>query len=236
MSSRQHLRTLRALPPQIAPSLLLCDFGNLEREVARLEDAQANVLHLDVMDGNFVPNLTYGMPIVAALRRLTSLPLDCHLMINRPEDYVEQFVDAGADIVTFHAEATSDPRSLCERLRKLGVGAGVAINPPTPLSALDGCLDQCDLVLVMSVQAGFGGQKFQPVALDKLRALRDRVGPEVLLEVDGGVNESTVPACVEAGAHLLVAGSAIFQHPDYTAPMERLTALAHQPAAVAPRS
>jgi ribulose-phosphate 3-epimerase len=114
------------------------------------------------------------------------------------------------------------------------VGVGVAINPPTPLSALDGCLDLCDLVLVMSVQAGFGGQKFQPVALDKLRALRDRVGPEVLLEVDGGVNESTVPACVEAGAHLLVAGSAIFQHPDYTAPMERLTALA-QPAAVAPK-
>jgi ribulose-phosphate 3-epimerase len=234
MSSRHHLPTLRALPPQIAPSLLLCDFGNLEREVARLEDAQAAVLHLDVMDGNFVPNLTYGMPIVSALRRLTSLPLDCHLMINRPEQYVEQFVDAGADIVTFHAEATSDPRSLCQRLRDLGVGAGVAINPPTPLSALDGCLDLCDLVLVMSVQAGFGGQKFQPVALDKLRTLRDRVGPDVLLEVDGGVNESTVPACVEAGAHLLVAGSAIFQHPDYTAPMERLTALA-QPAAVAPK-
>jgi ribulose-phosphate 3-epimerase len=230
--TRQHLADLRSLPPQIAPSLLMCDFGNLASEVERLEAADVRVLHLDVMDGHFVPNLTYGMPIVAGLRRLTRLPLDVHLMISNPGDYVEQFVEAGADTIMFHIEAVSQPRPILEKIRALGVGAGLALNPATPLSAIEEHLDLCDQVLVMSVQAGFGGQSFQKVALEKLRALRSKVSPDVLLEVDGGVNESTIQDCAEAGAHLLVVGSAIFKHNDYAAAMRRLTGLMEPQARV----
>lgn len=226
MADRLHLSRLRTLPPQVAPSLLLCDFGNLEREVARLEEAHVQVLHLDVMDGHFVPNLTYGLPIVEALRKLTELPLDVHLMISDPEQYAPQFIEAGADVVTFHVEAVEEPRPILEKIRSLGAGAGIALNPQTPLAEIEGLLDLCDLVLVMSVKAGFGGQKFQPVALEKLRRLRELVGPEVLLEVDGGVNDETIRSCVEAGAQLLVVGSAIFKHPDYGLRVEHLTALA----------
>lgn len=230
--TRQHLAELRALPPQVAPSLLLCDFGNLAREVERLEAADVRVLHLDVMDGHFVPNLTYGMPIVAALRRLTTLPLDVHLMISHPENYVEQFVEAGADTIVFHIEAASQPRPILEKIRGLGVAAGLALNPATPLSAIEPHLDLCDQVLVMSVQAGFGGQSFQSVALEKLRALRSRVPPQMLLEVDGGVNEATIQDCAEAGAHLLVVGSAIFKHKDYSAALQKLTGLMEPQARV----
>jgi ribulose-phosphate 3-epimerase len=223
--TRQHLVDLRALPPQVAPSLLLCDFGNLAQEVDRLEAADVRVLHLDVMDGHFVPNLTYGMPIVAGLRKLTKLPLDVHLMISNPEQYIDQFVDAGSDTLMIHIEACPHPRPVLERIRKLGVAAGLVLNPHTPLSMIEPHLDLCDQVLVMSVQAGFGGQKFQPVALEKLRALKSLVSKETLLEVDGGVNDDTIHDCVEAGAHLLVVGSAIFKHDDYAAAMRRLNGL-----------
>jgi ribulose-phosphate 3-epimerase len=214
MKRRSCLAELRAAAPAILPSLLLCDFGNLEREVARLTAAGVKALHLDVMDGHFVPNFTYGFPIVEALRKLTDLPLDVHLMISDPLRYVPQFVEAGADLLTVHVEAVEDPRRALEEMHRTGVAAGLAINPDTPLSTLDGCLDQCDLVLVMSVQAGFGGQSFRPAAVDRLRQLRG-TRSDLLLEVDGGINRETIQACARAGADLFVVGSGIFRAEDY---------------------
>jgi ribulose-phosphate 3-epimerase len=208
--------------PAILPSLLLCDFGQLDREVERLEEAGAKGLHLDVMDGHFVPNLTYGLPIVEAIRRRTQLQLDVHLMISRPEQLASRFVEAGADLVTFHIEATEHPPELLEQLRRLGVLAGLAINPNTPLDALLPHLPLCDLVLVMSVQAGFGGQAFEPVALDRLTQLRRHGRSDLKLEVDGGVNLDTIHSCAAAGADLLVVGSAIFRHADYSAAIGQL--------------
>jgi len=215
----------------VLPSLLLCDFGNLEREVRDLEAAGVRGYHLDVMDGHFVPNMSYGLPIVEAMRRLTDLPLDVHLMISDPGKYVRQFAEAGADVLTIHAEAVEDPRPVLEEIRELGVGAGLAINPPTSVEEIKSALPLCNLVLVMSVMPGFGGQAFDDVALAKLRTLRsmlpDQGMPDgVLLEVDGGVNEKTISACGEAGAQLLVAGSAIFGKPDYAAAMANLALLA----------
>jgi ribulose-phosphate 3-epimerase len=226
MSRCACLDSLRRAAPAILPSLLLCDFGNLEREVARLRAAGLAALHLDVMDGQFVPNLTYGMPIVHALRQLTDLTLDVHLMIADPRRFLRQFVDAGADIVTIHVEAVSQPAAVLREIRALGVGAGIALNPDTPLSALDGCYEHCDLVLVMSVPAGFGGQSFRADALDKLRALRAIVGPEVLLEVDGGINQATISGCAAAGAQLFVVGSAIFRAASYEQAVRELQSLA----------
>ena len=230
MSRRQHLVDLRHSTPVVLPSLLLCDFGNLEREISSLEQAGVRGLHLDVMDGQFVPNLTYGMPIVEAVRRLTSLPIDVHLMIFEPEQYVEQFVSAGADIVTFHVEATDSPRELLGRIRDLGVGAGLALNPDTPVEAVEPLLDLCDLVLVMAVNAGFGGQAFNPIALAKLTHLKEMARPETLFEIDGGVNGGTIADCAQAGAQLLVVGSAIFKHEAYGPIVEELTCLAASPS------
>jgi ribulose-phosphate 3-epimerase len=226
MSRRQQLLRLRAAVPAILPSLLLCDFGNLEREIARLEAAQVPGLHLDVMDGHFVPNLTYGMPIVEACRRLSQLPIDVHLMIGNPQPYLRSFYEAGADSLTFHVEAVADPRPLLEEIRELGMGAGVALNPDTPLDRLQGCWPLCDVVLIMSVEAGFGGQSFRPVALDRLRQARAAAGSDVLLEVDGGVNRDTIRACAEAGADLFVVGSAIFRSRDYGDAVASLRSLA----------
>jgi len=215
---------LRAAAPAILPSLLLCDFGNLQREVALLEEAGVAGLHLDVMDGHFVPNLTYGLPVVEAVDRLTDLPLDVHLMIDRPEQFVEQFISAGADIVTIHAEAVDDPRPVLEQIRASGAASGLAINPPTLLADVERALPVCDLLLVMSVMPGFGGQQFDGRALEKLSEAKQR--GEVLLEVDGGVNNETVRSCVEAGAELLVVGSAIFRSGDYDRSVARLCQLA----------
>jgi ribulose-phosphate 3-epimerase len=220
------LTPLRDSVPAVLPSLLLCDFGNLEREVRLLEEAGVPGLHLDVMDGSFVPNLSYGMPIVAALRKLTHLPLDVHVMIQRPQNYLRQFHDAGADSLTIHIEAVDSPRPVLEQIRSLGCGAGLALNPPTPISRLEGCLDLCDLVLVMSVQAGFGGQAFNPIALEKLRQVREMAGPDMLLEIDGGINAKTIPQAAAAGAQLFVVGSAIFGQPDYKQAVKELTHLA----------
>jgi ribulose-phosphate 3-epimerase len=225
MSRHHQVERLRQAAPAVLPSLLQCDFGNLQRVIDDLERAGAPGLHLDVMDGNFVPNLTYGMPILAGVRRLTDLPLDCHLMINHPDQYVDQFCDAGADTITFHIEAVTDARPILARIRKRGVGAGVALNPATPLSAITDCLDLCDMVLVMSVKAGFGGQKFDPVALEKLQQLRE-VAPHVLREIDGGINQQTIAQSARAGAQLFVVGSAIFGHKDYGPVISDLTKLA----------
>jgi ribulose-phosphate 3-epimerase len=223
MPRRNHLSTLFESAPVILPSLLLCDFGNLEREVARLEEAGVKALHLDVMDGRFVPNLTYGMPIVSALRRLTDMPLDVHLMIEEPQRYVQHFFDAGADIITFHVEAVEDPQPVIDQIHALGAAAGVALNPATPVSAVEPILADCDLVLVMSVEAGFGGQSFQTTALEKLRRLRTQTAPSTMLEVDGGVNAGTIAKCARAGAQLMVVGSAIFGHDSYSSAVTQLT-------------
>jgi ribulose-phosphate 3-epimerase len=226
MSQSLALDRLRAASPAVLPSLLKCDFGNLGDEVARLESAGVPALHLDVMDGNFVPNLTYGMPIVRAIRQLTKLPLDVHLMISQPERYLDQFCEAGADILTIHVEATRTPASVLSRIRGLGLGAGLAFNPATPLTAVEPLLDKCDLVLVMSVPAGFGGQAFHPVALERLNRLRELTAGRALLEVDGGINETTIRQCAEAGADLFVVGSAIFGSERYGPVVQELTRLA----------
>ncbi|MEM8947168.1 MAG: ribulose-phosphate 3-epimerase [Planctomycetota bacterium] len=226
ISSTQQISALQSAVPAVMPSLLLCDFGNLEREIRELEAAGVKGLHLDVMDGHFVPNMTYGLTMVSTLRRLTDLPLDVHLMISNPQDYVSRYVEAGSDLVTIHAEAVGDPRPLLEEIRSLGAGAGLAINPPTSVESIDAALPLCDLVLAMSVMPGFGGQEFNDVALDKLRDLRSKVSDHVLLEVDGGVNAETIAACSEAGAQLLVVGSAIFRADDYTESITTLTELA----------
>ncbi len=224
---RPRYASLRAAAPLVVPSLLLCDFGHLADEVHKLEAAGVRALHLDVMDGQFVPNISYGLPIVEAVRHATDLPIETHLMIAEPGRYAEQFFSAGADAVTFHVEAVDNPRPLLEKLRSLGAIAGLAHNPNTPLAAITDSLDACDLVLTMSVSPGFGGQKFQSVALEKLAQLRRQVGPDVLLEVDGGVNAETIGAAVASGAHLLVTGSAIFGHPDYADRVSALTRLAN---------
>ena len=217
---------MRQSAPAVLPSLLLCDFGNLQREIRPLEKAGVRALHLDVMDGRFVPNLTYGMPIVEGLRGSTDLPLDVHLMIEAPENYLQQFHDAGADIITIHIEATKQPEAALQKIRDLDCGAGIALNPTTPLDRIESCIEHADLALVMSVEAGFGSQSFQPIALNKLRTLREMASDQLLLEVDGGINSETIASCVDAGAQLLVVGSAIFRQPDYTAAVQDLTQLA----------
>jgi len=213
---------LRAASPAILPSLLASDFGNLQDEIHRVEEAGACALHLDVMDGHFVPNISIGIPIVEAVRRVTDLPLDIHLMIERPERYVEQFRAAGADAMTIHVEAVADPRPLLDKIRSMGALAGLSLNPPTPLSAIEASLPHSDLILVMSVMPGFGGQKFDASALEKLSTLRDRSDVDALLEVDGGINSETVGQCAEAGAELLVAGVAVFHTDDYAATIGQL--------------
>jgi ribulose-phosphate 3-epimerase len=210
----------------VLPSLLLCDFGHLADEILRLEASGIQGFHLDVMDGHFVPNLTYGMTIVEAVRKTTDLPLDVHLMIDNPGEYLEQFRAAGSDQITIHVEAVADPRPSLEEIRALGAAAGLALNPPTPLSAIEAAVPYCDTILVMSVMPGFGGQKFDRVALQKLNALRRIHDWNGLLEVDGGVNHETISACAAAGADLFVVGSAIFDADDYPTRVRELTDLA----------
>lgn len=226
MPTRKDLSALRQSGPVILPSLLQCDFGNLQREVRRLEEAGAGGMHLDVMDGHFVPNLTYGMPVVAAVRRLTNLTIDVHLMIDDPVQYAPQFLAAGADRIIIHIEAIPRPRALLAELAAGGAAVGLAINPPTPVEAVAEHLDLCDHVLVMSVMPGFGGQTFEPVALDKMRHLRRIAPPGLLIECDGGVNDETIGPCAAAGGDLFVVGSAILSHDDYGLRVARLTELA----------
>jgi ribulose-phosphate 3-epimerase len=216
------LADLTAAVPLIGPSLLACDFANLEKEVRLIEDAGARILHLDVMDGHFVPNLSIGLPIVEAVRRVTLLPLDVHLMISEPARYVKRFREAGADLITFHVEVVPDPSPLLREIHDLGCLAGVALNPPTPVEAIGPCLEECDLVLVMTVMPGFGGQTLRPEAIDKVRWLRARERKNRLLSVDGGVNGETISPCAAAGADMFVVGTGLFRHPDYR---ERLTQL-----------
>ncbi len=225
MSRSDVVERLREHAPVVLPSMLLCDFGDLRTEISRVEAAGVHALHLDVMDGVFVPNFSYGMTIVDAVNRITDLPLDVHLMMVNPQNYLTQFVDAGADIITVHAEAVDDAAAVLKSIRKLGVAAGIAINPKTPSSAVEGLLEHADMVLAMSVQPGFGGQSFNAVALTKLEEIRQMPGGEsVLLEIDGGINKSTINTATRSGAEMLVAGSAIFRQDNYLVAHEELLA------------
>lgn len=197
----------------LAPSLLAADFRKLGAVIAEAEDAGADYLHLDVMDGRFVPNVSFGAVVVTAVRGATALPLDVHLMIEEPERFVEQFVAAGADVITVHAEATRHLHRLLQQIRESGTRVGLAVNPLTPLAVMEGALPYLDLALVMSVNPGFGGQEFIQSSLGRLEALRrmrDRINPNCLIEVDGGITPSTIAAVVTAGADIVVAGSSVF--------------------------
>jgi ribulose-phosphate 3-epimerase len=201
----------------IAPSILSADFGRLAEEVRAAERAGADWLHVDVMDGRFVPNLTIGPPVVSAVRRATGLPLDVHLMIVEPERYLDDFARAGADILTVHVEACTHLHRTLQHIRQLGKRAGVVLNPATHERTLEYVLDAADLVLVMSVNPGFGGQAFLPEVLPKVRAIRKMIGRRPIdLEIDGGIAPDTAARATEAGARVLVAGSAVFKHSDYT--------------------
>ena len=226
MSISPTLQNLHAAAPLVVPSLLACDFGELREEIRRVERAGAHSLHLDIMDGHFVPNMSFGLPVVEAIRRATDLPLDVHLMISEPARYVQRFREAGADLLTVHIEVLPDPRPLLEQIRALGAGVGISLNPPTPVEAIQGCLDLCDLVLVMSVMPGFGGQAFEPLALEKIHRVRTLAGPRVLISVDGGLDLDAVGPCAEAGADLFVTGSALFSQNDYGRFIREMTGLA----------
>jgi ribulose-phosphate 3-epimerase len=231
MTAEDLLAELEAAVPLVGPSLLSCDFARLGEEIARLEEAGARLLHVDVMDGHLVPNLSIGFPVIEAIRRASRLPLDVHLMISEPGRYLERFRRSGADMITIHCEAAADPRPLLDEIRRLGAVAGLSLNPPTPVQNIEPYLGQCDLVLVMSVMPGFGGQEFEAEALPKLRRLR-ALQADLLLSVDGGINSHTIPACAEAGADLFVTGSALFSQDDYGRAMAEFTALARDHKAV----
>ncbi len=206
------------LPPagtiEIAPSILSADFGKLASEIAEVAAAGVKIVHLDVMDAHFVPNLTIGPPVIASLRRHSDLVFDSHLMISEPDRYVEAFAKAGVDNITFHIEVVDEPEAMVSRIRDLGCTVGVTLNPETPVEAIEKVAPLCDMVLVMTVRPGFGGQKFMPEAARKIADVRRIVGPNVRIEVDGGIDPDTTPIVVAYGADTLVAGNAIFGRPD----------------------
>ena len=210
---------------KIAPSILSADFSRLGEDIQAVDRAGADYIHVDVMDGHFVPNITIGPLVVEALRKVTDKPLDVHLMIENPDLYIPEFAKAGADIITVHQEAVPHLHRTIQLIKSMGIKAGVSLNPATPVDTLDVILDELDLVLVMSVNPGFGGQAFIPSALDKIRALRQRItqrGLATELEVDGGIKIDNIRAVVAAGADVLVAGSAVFNTDDYTATISAL--------------
>jgi ribulose-phosphate 3-epimerase len=209
-----------ALPIRIAPSILSADFGRLAEEIRAVEAAGADVVHVDVMDGRFVPNITIGPLVVEAVRKVTKLPIDVHLMIVEPERYVEAFAKAGADLVSVHAEVSPHLHRTLQAIRAAGARPAVALNPSTPLSALEYVIGDCEMVLVMTVNPGFGGQRYIDACTDKvrqLRALADRKNPSLEIEVDGGVKVETAGLVAAAGANVLVAGTAVFGAKDYRA-------------------
>ncbi len=213
------------MTPIISPSLLSADFLHLSRDLEMLNGSAAEWLHLDVMDGVFVPNISFGFPIMEQVARQTTLKLDAHLMIVDPDRYLERFVALGLHVLTVHYEACTHLHRTLTHIRELGALAGIAINPHTPVSLLESILPYTDLVLVMSVNPGFGGQSFIPNTLDKIRALRtmaERLNPELIIEVDGGVNVQNAGALYDAGATALVAGNAVFKSPD---PLQTIRAL-----------
>lgn len=214
----------------IAPSMLKCDFGHLQSEVDRIDFAQLPLYHLDVMDGHFVPNLSYGPMVIRSLRQRTQTPFDAHLMISDPAAYLDEYIRAGCEAVTFHLEAVPEPTELLQAIRRQDVVSGLAINPGTPIEAAEPYLEDCDLLLVMSVNPGFGGQQFMPTVLPKISRARELAGDRLLISVDGGVAGDTIGSCAEAGADIFVAGSSIFDHDDYGQAAAVLSAAADRSA------
>ncbi len=205
------------MKPRIAPSVLSADLGRLREQIAQVEAGGAEWIHVDVMDGHFVPNLTFGIPLIRALANITTLPLDVHLMVERPEQYLAEYADAGAAVFTFHPEATTHVQRHLAAARERGMKAGLALNPSTPLSLIEEVISDLDLVLVMSVNPGFGGQGYLPSSTEKIRRVRDRLaaaGSPAALEVDGGITAGTIGDAFRAGADTFVAGTAVFGHPD----------------------
>ncbi|MFH0811752.1 MAG: ribulose-phosphate 3-epimerase [Pseudomonadota bacterium] len=218
-----------ASKPIIAPSILSADFARLGEEIVTIEKAGADWVHVDVMDGHFVPNITIGPPVVASLRKTTKLPFDVHLMIEAPDKYIEQFAKAGADIITVHVEASTHLHRTIQFIKEQGCKAGVSLNPATPLNAIDYILPDVELVLIMSVNPGFGGQNFIPGVLPKIRDLKEIIikrGVNVEIEVDGGINVNIIGEAAKAGAEIFVAGSAVFGSEDYGKTISELRRLA----------
>jgi ribulose-phosphate 3-epimerase len=197
----------------IAPSVLAADFANLQRDIEMVNNSQADWFHIDVMDGHFVPNISYGMPVIEAIKKHATKPLDVHLMIEKPERYIEIFKQVGADIITVHHEATVHLHRTLRQIKDVGCKAGVVLNLSTPVSVLEDILPECYIVLLMSINPGFGGQKFEEITIDKVKKLRKMIddrGLDTLIEIDGGVNQETGQRLVDAGANVLVAGSYVF--------------------------
>ncbi|MBS4217795.1 ribulose-phosphate 3-epimerase [Bacillus sp. FJAT-49711] len=210
---------------KIAPSILAADFSKLAEEVKDVEKAGADYIHIDVMDGHFVPNISMGPFIVEAVRKITDLPLDVHLMIENPDQYIKAFADAGADIITVHVEATRHLHRTLQFIRSLGVKSGVVLNPATPVSTIEHILEVTDMVLLMTVNPGFGGQAFIDAVLPKIKEVRSLInakGLSIDIEVDGGIHEGTIKGCQEAGANIFVAGSAIFSTKDRQAAIQEI--------------
>ncbi|MCX7771522.1 MAG: ribulose-phosphate 3-epimerase [Clostridia bacterium] len=210
---------------KIAPSILSADFANLGAEIERIQAAGADLIHVDVMDGHFVPNITIGPLVVSAIKPKAKLPIDVHLMISEPDRYLDAFKDAGADIITVHAEAVHHLHRTLSYIRSLGVKAGVALNPSTPESAVDYVLEQVDMIVVMTVNPGFGGQSYIHAMDEKIKRIRQKIdekGLQIDIEVDGGVNEKTISRIIEAGANVVVAGSAFFGSQDPNAFVQSL--------------
>jgi len=213
-AERLKMRLPKAGTIEVVPSILSADFARLADEIAEITLAGVRMVHLDVMDGHFVPNITIGPPVIAKLRKASSLVFDAHLMISEPARYAGPFAVAGADHITFHIEVTDDPLKLIDKLHDLGCSAGICLNPETPVEAVAEVAPHCDMVLVMTVHPGFGGQEFMPEAAKKIAQVREIIGPDIRIEVDGGIDSQTTPVVVSYGADTLVAGNAIFAQDD----------------------
>ncbi|QDU64754.1 Ribulose-phosphate 3-epimerase [Planctomycetes bacterium Pan216] len=224
----QLLERLRNTSPRICPSLLDCDFSFLKSEIDDAERCGAEIVHWDVMDGFFVPNFSYGPMVIRSLRPQSQLVFEAHLMMKEPGKYLDGFLEAGCDVITIHLEAVPDPTELLRAIRDGGALAGLAVNPPTPIEQLEPWLDQIDLALVMSVMPGFGGQSFDQGALERMRWVRERSRPELIIEVDGGVNRTTISDAVRAGARHMVVGSAFYRAQDRAAEFQQLTQLVNE--------
>lgn len=226
MSRQSTLEKLTDRSPVIAPSMLKCDFSNLAGEVDLLDAAGSEVLHWDVMDGHFVPNLSYGAMVFAPLREKTNQIFDAHLMVSDPEKYLEDYLRAGCDCITIHIEAVPDPTELLKKIRDADCVAGISLNPGTPIESIEPYLPSCDLVLVMSVEPGFGGQAFIPTAVERIARINELAGPDTIISVDGGIGPETIGDCAAAGARLFVAGSSVFNADDYRSAIAEMQKIA----------